>query len=85
MEERVKPKPSNVLGVFGLSIYTRERDIEDLFRKYGHIERVQILYDRAVSVAAATRLCRRPCRTQPHWPLADGPIARLWLCDRLIA
>ncbi|KAK4689065.1 transformer-2 protein, partial [Tremellales sp. Uapishka_1] len=37
--------PNNVLGVFGLSIRTRERDLEDEFSRYGDVEKVVIVYD----------------------------------------
>jgi len=39
---------SNVLGVFGLSVRTRERDLEDEFGKYGDVEKVIIVYDQRV-------------------------------------
>ncbi|KAF8189696.1 RNA-binding domain-containing protein [Pholiota molesta] len=40
-----QPNPSNVLGVFGLSIRTQERDLEDEFSRYGRVEKVTIVYD----------------------------------------
>ncbi|KAJ3101527.1 Transformer-2 protein alpha [Phlyctochytrium planicorne] len=40
------PPPSKVLGVFGLSIHTRERDLEELFGRYGRISNVSIIQDR---------------------------------------
>lgn len=49
--------PNNVLGVFGLSVRTRERDLEDEFGKFGDVERVVIVYDQRVS------------RTRPRWTL----------------
>ncbi|KAM0752664.1 RNA-binding domain-containing protein [Meredithblackwellia eburnea MCA 4105] len=39
------PEPTNVLGVFGLSIRTRERDIEDEFSRHGEVDKVVIVYD----------------------------------------
>jgi len=39
------PTPSNVLGVFGLSIRTTERDLEDEFTRFGRVEKVTIVYD----------------------------------------
>ncbi|KIY45966.1 RNA-binding domain-containing protein, partial [Fistulina hepatica ATCC 64428] len=39
------PNPSNVLGVFGLSIRTQERDLDDEFSRFGHVESVTIVYD----------------------------------------
>ncbi|WWD17372.1 hypothetical protein CI109_101813 [Kwoniella shandongensis] len=37
---------NNVLGVFGLSIRTAERDLEEEFMRYGDVERVVIVYDK---------------------------------------
>ncbi|KAG8784006.1 hypothetical protein FRC15_004177 [Serendipita sp. 397] len=41
----VNPTPSNVLGVFGLSIRTQERDLQDEFNRFGRVEKVTIVYD----------------------------------------
>ncbi|TCD61483.1 hypothetical protein EIP91_008384 [Steccherinum ochraceum] len=41
----IAPNPSAVLGVFGLSIRTTERDLEDEFNRYGQVEKVTIVYD----------------------------------------
>lgn len=38
-----------MLGVFGLSIRTRERDLEDEFSRCGDVEKVVIVYDQRVS------------------------------------
>jgi len=43
-----QPNPSNVLGVFGLSIRTQERDLEDEFCRFGRVEKVTIVYDQRV-------------------------------------
>ncbi|KAF8525287.1 hypothetical protein JB92DRAFT_3109003 [Gautieria morchelliformis] len=39
------PNPSNVLGVFGLSIRTQERDLDEEFSRFGTVEKVTIVYD----------------------------------------
>ena len=44
-----QPNPSQVLGVFGLSIRTQERDLEDEFSRFGHVDKVTIVYDQRVS------------------------------------
>ncbi|KIM42787.1 hypothetical protein M413DRAFT_18510 [Hebeloma cylindrosporum] len=44
-----QPNPSNVLGVFGLSIRTQERDLEDEFSRHGRVEKVTIVYDQRQS------------------------------------
>ncbi|XP_058823537.1 transformer-2 protein homolog beta-like [Topomyia yanbarensis] len=41
----VDPPPNTCLGVFGLSNYTQESDLETIFGTYGSIEKVQIVYD----------------------------------------
>ncbi|CAE6393103.1 Transformer-2 protein homolog beta OS=Bos taurus GN=TRA2B PE=2 SV=1 [Rhizoctonia solani AG-1 IB] len=38
-------QPSSVLGVFGLSIRTQERDLDEEFSRYGKVEKVTIVYD----------------------------------------
>lgn len=42
------PTPTSVLGVFGLSIRTQERDLEDEFGRFGRVEKVTIVYDQRV-------------------------------------
>ena len=37
-----------MLGVFGLSHYTRQRDLEEIFSKYGRIKEAMIVMDRRV-------------------------------------
>ncbi|GAB1300136.1 Transformer-2 protein homolog beta [Apodemus speciosus] len=39
------PDPNCCLGVFGLSLYTTERDLREVFSKYGPIADVSIVYD----------------------------------------
>ncbi|TPP62342.1 Transformer-2 protein like protein alpha [Fasciola gigantica] len=39
------PKPSRVLGVFGLSLRTEERHLYDIMSAYGAVEDIQIVYD----------------------------------------
>ncbi|XP_075873873.1 transformer-2 protein homolog alpha-like isoform X2 [Nelusetta ayraudi] len=42
---RANPDPNNCLGVFGLSLYTTERDLREVFSKYGPLNTVNIVYD----------------------------------------
>jgi transformer-2 protein len=44
-----KPPPSEVLGVFGLSVQTRESDLDYEFSRFGTVESVNIVYDQRVS------------------------------------
>jgi hypothetical protein len=37
-----------VLGVFGLSLYTGEKDLKEVLLKYGEMERIQVVYDHQV-------------------------------------
>ncbi|CAG4959196.1 unnamed protein product [Parnassius apollo] len=43
--DRENPTPSRCLGVFGLSLYTTEQQINQIFSKYGPVEKVQIVID----------------------------------------
>ncbi|KAI9145689.1 hypothetical protein BKA69DRAFT_455489 [Paraphysoderma sedebokerense] len=44
-DSRPKPNPSEVLGVFGLSLRTTEEDLRELFNKYAPVRDVTIIYD----------------------------------------
>ena len=39
------PQTSKCVGVFGLSLYTQERDLREVFGRYGPIEEIQVVYD----------------------------------------
>jgi len=52
---------SNILGVFGLSLRTREVDLEEVFREFGTIEKVTIVYDHRVSCHGFA--CMRACNS----------------------
>jgi len=39
------PRQSRCLGIFGLSLYTQERDLREVFEQYGPIDDLQIVYD----------------------------------------
>ena len=67
------PNPSNVLGVFGLSIRTVERDLDEEFSRFGHVDKVVIVYDQRVCVEVAYTRCFRTLITLS----AVGPLARL--------
>ncbi|XP_006882635.1 PREDICTED: transformer-2 protein homolog beta-like isoform X3 [Elephantulus edwardii] len=45
MGNRAIPDPNCCLGVFGLSLYTTERVLREVFSKYGPIDNVSIIYD----------------------------------------
>jgi transformer-2 protein len=47
------PNPSNVLGVFGPSIRTTERDLNEEFTRFGHVEKVTIVYEQRVCLPSA--------------------------------
>ena len=42
--------PSKVLGVFGMSIFTRRDDLEKVFSEYGTIEKCEIIMNRQVKL-----------------------------------
>ncbi|XP_043920552.1 transformer-2 protein homolog alpha isoform X3 [Protopterus annectens] len=39
------PEPNTCLGVFGLSLYTTERDLREVFSRYGPLAGVNVVYD----------------------------------------
>lgn len=41
--------PSRVLGIFGMSIFTRRDDLEKLFEEYGTLEKVEVIHNRQVT------------------------------------
>jgi RNA recognition motif-containing protein len=43
--------PSLVLGLFGLSQQTTEADLKALFSKYGEIDRLTLIYDKATGIS----------------------------------
>ena len=49
MGSRDAPELSNCLGVFGLSLYTTERELEKEFSKFGPLEKVTVVLDGKVS------------------------------------
>ena len=42
------PEENKSLGVFGLSLYTTERDLRDVFEHYGPLESANVVYDHQV-------------------------------------
>uniref|UniRef100_A0A0K8SDT0 Transformer-2 beta n=3 Tax=Lygus hesperus TaxID=30085 RepID=A0A0K8SDT0_LYGHE len=44
-DTRDNPQPNKCLGVFGLSLYTTENQLHQIFSKYGRLERVQVIID----------------------------------------
>ncbi|XP_075068334.1 transformer-2 protein homolog alpha isoform X4 [Mixophyes fleayi] len=42
---RANPDPNTCVGVFGLSLYTTERDLREVFSRYGPLGGVNVVYD----------------------------------------
>ncbi len=42
---REAPPEGNCLGVFGLSLYTTERELEKEFSRFGPLQKVQVVLD----------------------------------------
>ncbi|XP_075778325.1 transformer-2 protein homolog alpha isoform X4 [Pelodiscus sinensis] len=42
---KANPDPNTCLGVFGLSLYTTERDLREVFSRYGPLSGVNVVYD----------------------------------------
>ena len=76
-----------MIGIFGLSLYTTEKDLKEIFDKYGKINEVQVVYDHQVSVAFLTLYACR-CNTDTvlvpmitihsHAPLYDIVMSGTW-------
>lgn len=47
MGDRDAPPAGKCLGVFGLSLYTTEREVKELFERYGQVADSKIVHDRA--------------------------------------
>ena len=47
---REKPEEGTCLGVFGLSLYTTERELDKEFSKFGPLQKVQVVLDGKVSI-----------------------------------
>ena len=47
---REAPETSNCVGVFGLSLYTTERELEKEFSKFGPLEKVTVILDGKVII-----------------------------------
>ena len=43
--QQANPDPNTCLGVFGLSLYTTERDLREVFSRYGPLSGVNVVYD----------------------------------------
>ncbi|XP_069763130.1 transformer-2 protein homolog alpha-like isoform X2 [Narcine bancroftii] len=42
---RTNPNPNNCLGVFGLSLCTTDRELHELFSRYGSLAGINVVYD----------------------------------------
>lgn len=45
------PEVNRCIGVFGLSLYTGEKDLRELLEEYGKVEEIQVVYDHQVSLS----------------------------------
>ena len=54
-------RPCKVLGVFGLSVHTTERDLYEVFSNYGRVRDIQMVYDN-MSGTDSTSLCPFPVK-----------------------
>jgi hypothetical protein len=72
-----RPEPSNCLGVFGLSLRTREADLDDEFKRYGTVESVTIVYDQKVILIPILALSNNKQLIRSFLFSADRSIALL--------
>jgi transformer-2 protein len=47
--DRDAPTPTTCLGVFGLSLYTTERELDKEFSKFGPLQKVTVVLDGKVT------------------------------------
>jgi hypothetical protein len=74
------PDPTNVIGVFGLSVRTNEQDLEDEFSKVSPVEKVVIVYDARVStVTYDVKMTCSIADSSDAWPVFQ--IEGVWVCD----
>ena len=52
---RENPEEGTCLGVFGLSLYTTERELDKEFSKFGPLQKVQVVLDGKVSIFFAEK------------------------------
>ena len=52
---REKPEEGTCLGVFGLSLYTTERELDKEFSKFGPLQKVQVVLDGKVGIVMSKR------------------------------
>ena len=57
-EDRENPLPSKCLGIFNLSLETTEKDLHELFFRYGEIEDVSLVTDKVSSNISLVELKR---------------------------
>ena len=43
------PEVNRCIGVFGLSLYTGEKELREILEEYGRVEEIQVVYDHQVS------------------------------------
>lgn len=58
---RDDPEPSKCVGVFGLSVYTTEKELTKIFHKFGPLDRVQVVVDAKVSSTRDTLTAEQIC------------------------
>ena len=44
------PDVNRCIGVFGLSLYTGEKELREILEEYGRVEEIQVVYDHQVGV-----------------------------------
>ncbi|KAJ2496877.1 Transformer-2 protein alpha [Coemansia sp. RSA 1972] len=49
-EHKSEPVPTRVLGIFGMSKYTSEQNLREIFERYGPIEKVNVIRDPHVRI-----------------------------------
>ncbi len=71
------PEPTNVLGVFGMSGQTNHRDLEKEFSKFGKVENVQLINDKATQRSRGPSVTCPPARLHLSLPFCLADVCEL--------
>lgn len=53
----MNPPQGRCLGVFGLSLYTTESDLREVFSRYGRLDKVNVVIDQKVGTCGLYQWC----------------------------
>lgn len=76
---QANPDPNQCLGVFGLSLYTTEKDLREVFGRYGPLAGVNVVYDQRTgrSRGFAFVYFERIADSKEVWDKQSGPLSQI--------